>query len=131
MKALVTGATGFVGGHVIDQLLVRGDPVTALVRSPAKAASLARRGVVLVHGDLDNHDALRRAAAGQDVVYHAAALTGAVDEAEFMSANRDGTANLARACVRTGGQQRMVLISSMAAGGPARRGTPRTEDGHD
>ena len=131
MKALVTGATGFVGGHVIDQLLDRGDTVTALVRSPAKAASLARRGVVLVHGDLDNYDALRRAAAGQDVVYHAAALTGAVDEAEFMSANRDGTANLARACVRTGGQQRMVLISSMAAGGPARRGTPRTEDGHD
>ena len=76
-------------------------------------------------------DALRLAAADQEVVYHAAALTGAVDEAEFMSANRDGTANLARACVLTGGQQRFVLISSMAAGGPARRGVPRTEDGHD
>ena len=131
MKALVTGATGFVGGHLVDQLLARGDTVTALVRSPARAASLAKRGVVLQHGDLNQHDALRAAAAGQDVVFHAAALTGAVDEAEFMSANRDGTANLARACVATGGQQRFVLISSMAAGGPARRGTPRTEDGRD
>jgi uncharacterized protein YbjT (DUF2867 family) len=81
MKALVTGATGFVGGHLVDQLLARGDTVTALVRSPARAASLAKRGVVLQHGDLNQHDALRAAAAGQDVVFHAAALTGAVDEA--------------------------------------------------
>ncbi len=83
MKALVTGATGFVGGHLVEQLLARGDAVTALVRSPALAASLAKRGVALVPGDLDNHDALRAAVTGQDVVYHAAALTGAVDEAEF------------------------------------------------
>lgn len=131
MKALVTGATGFVGGHLVDQLLARGDTVTALVRSQARAASLAERGVALVLGDLNNHDALRTAAADQDVVYHAAALTGAIDEAEFISANRDGTANLARACVATGGRQRFVLISSMAAGGPARRGMPRTEDGRD
>ena len=131
MKALVTGATGFVGGHLVDQLLARGDTVTALVRSTTRAASLASRGVVLVQGDLGNHDALREAAAGQEVVYHCAALTGAVDEAEFMTANRDGTANLARACLVTGGRQRFVLISSMAAGGPARHGVPRTEAGPD
>ncbi len=65
------------------------------------------------------------------MVYHAAALTGAVDEAEFTSANRDGTANLARACISSGGQQRFVLVSSMAAGGPAQRGMPRTEDGQN
>jgi uncharacterized protein YbjT (DUF2867 family) len=79
MKALVTGATGFVGGHLVDQLLARGDTVTALVRSPERAAPLAKRGVALVHGDLHRHDALRTAVAGQDVVYHSAALTGAVD----------------------------------------------------
>src|SRR5690349_5472570 len=102
MKALVTGATGFVGGHLIDQLLERGDTVTALVRAPARAASAAARGVRLVAGDLADHDAMREAAAGQDVVYHVAALTGAVDEAEFMAANRDGTANLARATLAAG-----------------------------
>ncbi|MES2125049.1 MAG: NAD-dependent epimerase/dehydratase family protein [Gemmatimonadota bacterium] len=125
MKALVTGATGFVGGHLVDQLLERGDTVTALVRTPARAADAAARGVRLVQGDLGNLEALAEAAAGQDVIYHAAALTGAVDEAEFLAANRDGTRNLARAAVAAGGRARFVLVSSMAAGGPARQGEPR------
>ncbi|MEP6591535.1 MAG: NAD-dependent epimerase/dehydratase family protein [Gemmatimonadota bacterium] len=121
----MTGATGFVGGHLVDRLLARGDTVTALVRTPARAADVAARGVRLVPGDLGDLAALDRAAADQDVVYHAAALTGAVDEAEFMAANCDGTANLARAIVRAGGSARFVLVSSMAAGGPARRGVPK------
>lgn len=129
MKALVTGATGFVGGHLVDRLLERGDTVTALVRSPARAAEAAGRGVRLIRGDLSDLSALREAASGQDVVYHVAALTGAVDEAEFMLANRDGTSNLARAAVEAGSTQRFVLVSSGAAGGPARFGTPkRAED---
>ncbi|MEO5800968.1 MAG: NAD(P)-dependent oxidoreductase [Gemmatimonadales bacterium] len=131
MKALVTGGTGFVGGHLIDQLLERGDTVTALVRSPARAASAAARGVRLVQGDLADLEALRAATEGQDVIYHVAALTGAVDEAEFMMANRDGTANLARAAVAAGGAARFVLVSSMAAGGPSRRGVLKEADGHD
>lgn len=127
----MTGATGFVGGHLIDQLLERGDTVTALVRSPGRAADAAARGVRLVKGDLADHDALREATRDQDVVYHLAALTGAVDEAEFMSANRDGTANLARATVAAGGRARFVMVSSMAAGGPSRRGVLKGADGHD
>ncbi len=131
MKVLVTGATGFVGGHVVDRLLARGDAVTALVRSPARATAMAERGVRLVAGDLGNHDALAEATEGQDVIYHSAALTGAVDEAEFLAANRDGTANLARAAGRSGSSPRFVLVSSMAAGGPAERGAPRQADGRD
>jgi nucleoside-diphosphate-sugar epimerase len=131
MKALVTGATGFVGGHLVDRLLARGDAVTALVRSPAKARALTDRGVRLVQGDLDSHDAMARAAAGQDVIYHVAALTGAVDEAEFLAANRDGTSNLVRAAQRDGQAPRFVLVSSMAAGGPSAPGAPRLADGLD
>ena len=131
MRALVTGATGFVGGHLVDRLLERGDSVTALVRSPARAGGAAARGVRLVQGDLANLEALREAAQDQDVVYHVAALTGAVDEAEFMAVNRDGTANLVRAVVAAGGTRRFVLVSSMAAGGPARRGVPRNAADHD
>ncbi|HQR18422.1 MAG TPA: NAD(P)H-binding protein, partial [Gemmatimonadales bacterium] len=77
MRALVTGGTGFVGSHLIDALRRRGDDVTALVRSPAKAAALGRAGVRLVEGDLDALDALRRASEGADVVYHVAGRVAA------------------------------------------------------
>lgn len=124
MKALVTGGTGFVGGHLIDRLIERGDEVTALVRSPERARRLADLGVRLVRGDLADVRAMTEAAADQDVIYHSAALTGAVDEAEFLAANRDGTAALLEAAAAGGGTPRFVYISSMAAGGPALRDRP-------
>ncbi len=131
MKVLVTGATGFVGGHLVDQLLARGDAVTALVRSPDKARRLADLGVRLIQGSLENPQALADAVAGQDVVYHSAALTGAIDEAEFLRANRDGTEGLARAAAALTTPPRLVLVSSMAAGGPAQRGVPKVSDDAD
>lgn len=123
MKTLVTGGTGFVGSHLIDALLRRGDEVTALVRTPGKAAGLAARGVRLVRGDLDAMDALREAAEGADVVYHVAGRVAARDDAEFLQANRGGTANLLAAAQETG-TPRFVLVSSLAAAGPAARGVP-------
>jgi nucleoside-diphosphate-sugar epimerase len=131
MKAVVTGATGFVGGHLVDRLLARGDTVTALARSPARAAPLAERGVRIVPGDLANIDALTDAARDCDVVYHAAAILGAPTEAALMTANRDGTINVARCCANLLAPPRIVLVSSMAAGGPARRDVPRIVDGND
>ena len=65
MKALVTGGTGFVGRHLIDALLRRGDEVTALVRSPTKARTLESMAVRLVRGDLDDSAALERSTAAQ------------------------------------------------------------------
>ncbi|HEV8356701.1 MAG TPA: NAD-dependent epimerase/dehydratase family protein [Gemmatimonadales bacterium] len=121
MNALVTGGTGFVGGHLIRALLARGDTVTTLVRSPAKAAGLAERGVRLATGSLEDPAALRAAARGQDVVYHAAGLVAARGEAGFLAANRDGTARLVAAAAEAG-VGRFVLVSSLAAAGPATRG---------
>ncbi len=122
MKALVTGGTGFVGHHLIDALLRRGDSVTALVRTPAKASGLAERGVRLVAGDLSDAASMTDAARNQDVVYHLAGLVAARNEAEFLAVNRDGAARLAAAA---GGvsKARIVLVSSMAAAGPAARGS--------
>ena len=68
MKSLVTGATGFVGSHLAEALRSRGDEVTALARSPGKAAALAPLGIRVVHGDLHDREALARAVEGQDVV---------------------------------------------------------------
>lgn len=128
MKALVTGATGFVGGHLAEALRQQGAEVTALVRSPAKAAHLGSLGVRTVAGDLHHHPALREAVRGQDVIYHVAGLVAARDEAEFLQGNREGTRNLLAAIAEQRGDRvpRFVLVSSMAAGGPAPRGRPLT-----
>lgn len=128
MKALVTGATGFVGGHLAHALLESGHEVTALVRSPARGATLARRGVRLVEGHLADADTLRRAVTGHEVVYHVAGLIAARSEAEFFEVNREGTARLA-AAAREAGIARLVLVSSLAAAGPTRPGAPLS--GHE
>jgi nucleoside-diphosphate-sugar epimerase len=128
MKALVTGATGFVGSHLVETLGRRGVAITALVRSPGKAALLARLQATQIRGDLQDDAALREAVAGQDVVFHVAGLIAARDEAEFLAANRDGTAALLRAIEASGAAPRLVLVSSLAAVGPAPRGAPLRAD---
>lgn len=124
MKALVTGATGFVGSHLVEALVRRGDAVTALVRSPGKATLLNSLDIRQVKGDLHDQAALSAAVAGQDVIYHVAGLIAARSEAEFLHGNRDGTANLLAAATPSGTSPRFVLVSSMAAGGPSPRGVP-------
>ena len=127
MKALVTGATGFVGRHLIDALLAAGDSVTALVRSPGKAQGLAGRGVRIAPGDLGSMSALRSAVHDQEVIYHVAGLIAARNEAEFLAVNRDGTARLLEAA-SDAGRPHIVLVSSLAAGGPTERGARLTGD---
>jgi nucleoside-diphosphate-sugar epimerase len=122
MKALVTGGTGFVGSHVLETLLRRGDSVRALVRSPDKAEALGLRDVEWIRGDLDDQDALARAAHGVDVVYHIAGLVAARNEAEFRAANVEGTRRLLEAAAPHG--PRFVLVSSLAAAGPSAPGRP-------
>lgn len=73
MKALVTGATGFIGSHVVDRLLERDDEVRALVRPNSDVAYLKERGVELVSGDITDPASLAAAVAGIDMVYHTAA----------------------------------------------------------
>ncbi len=123
MKALVTGATGFVGSHLTEALRRRGDEVTVLARSATKASGLAPLEVRVIKGDLHDAQALAQAIEGQDVIYHVAGVIAARTEADFFRANRDGTAQLTAAAERGGGP-RFVFVSSMAAAGPSRRGTP-------
>ncbi len=127
MRTLVTGATGFVGSHLAEALRRRGDEVTALARSAAKAAVLAPLGVRVVPGDLHDRAALQLAVEGQEVVYHVAGVVAARSEAEFMAANRDGTRNVIEAAERAG-IARLVLVSSMAAAGPTIKGRPLRGD---
>lgn len=131
MRALVTGATGFVGSHLVEALLQRRYDVTALVRSPAKAARLDRLGVRQVHGDLHDTTALRRAVRDQDVIFHVAGLIAARNADEFRRGNQDGTVNLVQAAKSAAGPgpaPRLVFVSSLAAAGPAAPGRPLLGD---
>lgn len=124
MKALVTGGTGFVGSHLIETLRRQGHAVTALVRSPAKAAHLEALGVTLARGDLHDGDRMASALDGVETVFHVAGLTAARDAAAFHRVNVEGTARLLEAA-RNAGTGRFVLVSSLAAAGPSPAGGRR------
>ncbi len=104
-----------------EALAARGDELTALVRSPAKAGPLRASGCRLLEGGLEDERALAALVDGQDVVYHVAGVVAARTQDEFMLANRDGAARLARAA-RRAGVARFVLVSSLAASGPSAPG---------
>lgn len=125
-RALITGATGFVGSHLVERLADEGWQMRALVRPTSDTSTLERFGVERVVGDLGDREAIRSACAGVDVVYHLAALTWALDEASFVRANVEGTRNVADGLLRAGPRpQRLVYLSSYAACGPARPERPR------
>jgi nucleoside-diphosphate-sugar epimerase len=100
---LVTGATGFTGGHLAQHLIAHGDEVRALVRARSRArfdrSPLAAAGVVACDGDLMDPASLRRAVDGVDVVYHIAATyreAGQPDSA-YRAINVEGTRNILEA----------------------------------
>ena len=129
MKALVTGATGFVGGHLAATLVRRGDDVVCLARRPQQAALITSLGARPAPGALEDLDSLKAALRGVEVVYHLAGLTAAASEREFLKVNQGGTARLLEA-VRAAAPSlvRLVHVSSLAAVGPTGRGTLLTED---
>lgn len=127
MRALVTGATGFVGSHLVETLQRTGWSVTALVRTPQKLEDAGIQGVRSLVGDLASTETLAAACRDQDVVFHVAGLVAARTPEEYLDVNRDGTARLV-AAAESAGIGRLVLVSSLAAAGPSQPGTPRTED---
>src|SRR5689334_17016974 len=94
-KYFVTGATGFVGGEIVKQLVGRGHKVVALVRSPQKATILKALGVEIHAGDITDRETLKTPMTGVDGVFHVAAwYKVGVKEPLADQINVDGTRNV-------------------------------------
>ncbi len=110
MHALVTGANGFLGSYIVEQLLNRGHAVRAMTRRRDEA--LVALNVECVHGDIRELDSLMTATRDMDVVFHAAAVSGIWGPwKKFHSTNTIGTRNVVEACMRNR-VPRLVYTSS-------------------
>jgi 2-alkyl-3-oxoalkanoate reductase len=122
ISALVSGATGFLGNHLLVKLREKGFKVKALVRRTSDISGLVHSGVELVEGDILDRPSLRRAMDGQQLVFHTA---GKVSDwgfrREFWQANVEGTANVIAAC-REAGVKRLIHVSSLTVLGLPRSG---------
>ncbi|MDE3057515.1 MAG: NAD-dependent epimerase/dehydratase family protein [Bacteroidota bacterium] len=126
--AFITGGTGFIGSHLVERLLSRGYTVRCLIRNPNKPGYLKNLPVELFHGDLFSHDALEKAIAGADYVYHVAGVVAAKRKAEFYKYNRDGTRNIIEIASRVNSSlKKFIFVSSLTAVGPGANGKPVDE----
>ena len=139
MTVLVTGAGGFVGGHVVDLLVERGEPVRILtlqergdsVRVLALLTEdttwLEKRGVAVFRGDIRDPDTLTAPMRSVDTVFHLAAMQGVwLPIEEYYKVNVAGTENVCRSALAAG-VRRIVHVSSWTIYGMA-RGRPLTEN---
>ncbi len=128
-KALVTGANGFVGSHLVEHLLDRGYEVTCLVRKTSDLGFLAGLKSEYRYGDVTDIASLKEALKGVDFVFHAAGLTKAKSREEYFRANSLGTENIVSACFEVNPQiRKFVYVSSQAAVGPCGDFKPLDED---
>jgi dihydroflavonol-4-reductase len=127
-RVFLTGASGLIGGALLDRLVSRGDAVTALARSEVSAASLRERGAEVVRGDVLDEDVLAAGMDGHDLVFHVAGINTFCppDPAAVFRVNVQGAETAVRAAARAG-VGRVVLTSSAAALGEE-HGTVGRED---
>jgi len=119
MKALITGATGFIGSHLAEALRNRGYEVSCLVRKTSNLVWLDGIDAALLEGDCSDKSSLYNCVTGQDYIFHLAGLTKAGCKEQFDAVNAKGTENLIGAVAESNpGIKRFVYLSSLSAFGP-------------
>ena len=119
LKNLVTGGSGFLGSHLVEALVARGEEVRVLVRPTSQTAHLEGLGVELAYGDLGNAQSLKAAVRGVARVYHCAALAADWGTWEaFCSANVTGVRNLLEAATEAGVSKFVHVSTSDVYGHP-------------
>ncbi len=127
-SVLVTGASGFIGGHLVRRLTALGCRVSCPVRAPARVDDLRLAGVQLIACDIADRAAVARAIASSNArfVFHLAGLVRAMDPGDFMRVNAGAVDAVAEACTAQPDRPVLVLVSSLAAAGPS-GGSPIVE----
>ncbi len=125
---LVTGATGFIGLHLVCRLVACGYRVSCLVRATSRVDELRALGVELITGHLHDRHCVSRAIAlsKSQVVFHLAGLVRTTSPVSFLRVNEEGVAIVAAACAEQTTPPVLLLVSSLAAAGPL-SDTPRVE----
>jgi nucleoside-diphosphate-sugar epimerase len=129
VKVLVTGASGFLGSHIAEQLSREGHTVRALVRKSSKRDFLERlANVEFAYGGVEDADKVAEAVKGVDAIIHSAGLVKARSPEEFTKTNVEGTRNLIEAAKKNAPNlKRFVFVSSLTAVGPSLDGKPVDE----
>jgi len=127
-KALITGANGFIGSHLAEELVRRGWEVSCLVRRPHGLGWIESLEVRLLRGDCRDKPTLGPAVEGVDCVFHLAGVINSLKWEEYYESNVAGTRNLLEACSeRNPGLKKFIHVSSISAAGPSEKGRALTE----
>ena len=120
-SVLVTGASGFIGGHLVRRLSALGCSVSCMVRATSRVDELRVTGAQLIACDVDDSAGIARAIASSNArfVFHLAGRVRALRPGDFMRVNAGGVEAVAQACTEQPDRPVLVLVSSLAAAGPS------------
>ena len=128
-NVLVTGASGFIGTHLVRGLVARGDNVTCLVRQTSDISQLKKLSCTIAYGDtVKEAENVRTAIDGNQTVFHLAASTHSIVSRELETLNSTGFENVVEACADCPSPPTLVFVSSLAAVGPSSPTNPVTEN---